>query len=284
MGKQPSVEILYDVPRLEEKLLAKAVRILTGGVRLTNVRQQPLGFEHPGVDVSLVRCISMHSAVHAAAVREGAGVTAVNNSQAILTSGDKVLTTSRLRAAGVMIPRSAVALDTRSAEAALERVGLPAVDKPPIGSWGRLVALIKDEASFKTILEHREMIASRLMRTHLIQEYIDLPNRDIRTLVVGEEVLGAVFRYRSDGDWRTNVATGGLPVMAYLNEELNELSRKAAEAVNGDVVSVDIFEMVDGSYLVNEVNGVPEFKGFMEATGVDVPAKIARFIVGAARR
>ena len=278
MSAQPTLEIIFDVPRIEEKLLAKSAKMLGISVRLTNVKKQPLTFEQPSVGVSLVRCISMYNAVHAAAVREAASVRAINTSSSIIYSGNKILTVARLRAAGLPVPRTAVGLAPESAEKALENVGLPAVDKPPIGSWGRLVALIKDEQTFRTLLEHREMIPTSIMKAHLIQEYIDLPNRDVRTLVIGDEVLGAIFRYRGDGEWRTNVARGGQPVTAYLNEELKELSIKTARAVGGEIVSIDIFETVDGSYLVNEVNGVPEFKGLMQATGIDVPEKILEYV------
>ncbi|MEM2051514.1 MAG: lysine biosynthesis protein LysX [Candidatus Caldarchaeum sp.] len=278
------VEIAFDVPRLEEKLLAKAASIAGAEVKLTNVRQQPLGLEKPSVDVCLVRCISMYGAVHVAALREGTGVRAVNPSSAILYSGDKILTVSRLKAVGLPLPRTAVGLDAPAAEKALEKVGLPAVDKPPIGSWGRLVALLKDYDDFKLVLEHREMMPSSYLKTHFIQEYIDLPNRDIRTLIIGEDVIGAMYRYRPSNDWRTNIALGGEPVSAYLNDELVDISLKAARAVNGEVISVDIFETTDGSYLVNEVNGVPEFKGLMQATSVDIPAKIIEYVIGSSRR
>ncbi|MEM1944861.1 MAG: lysine biosynthesis protein LysX [Nitrososphaerota archaeon] len=284
MAVHPSLEIVYDVPRIEEKLLVKAAKLGGLTVRLTNVRQQPLIFDKPAVDVSLVRCISMYNAVHSAAVREGAGVKAIKSSDAIIYSGNKILSGAKLRASTLPIPRTAVGLDAESAEKALENIGLPAVDKPPIGSWGRLVALVKDELTFKTLLEHREMIPSSIMRTHVIQEYIDLPNRDVRTLVIGDDVLGAVFRYRGDGDWRTNVARGGTPVTAFLNEELKEISIKTAKAIGGDVVSVDIFETSDGSYLVNEINGVPEFKGLMQATGIDVAAKVIEYVAEVMRR
>ncbi|MEM2238075.1 MAG: lysine biosynthesis protein LysX [Candidatus Caldarchaeum sp.] len=278
------IEIAFDVPRLEEKLLAKAASIKGSEVKLTNVRQQPLGLEKPSVDVCLVRCMSMYGAVHAAALREGVGVRAVNTSSAILYAGDKILTVSRLKNAGLPLPRTAVGLDTVAAEKALEKVGLPAVDKPPIGSWGRLVALLRDYDDFKLVLEHREMMPSSYLKTHLIQEFIDLPNRDIRTLIIGDEVIGAMYRYRPINDWRTNIALGGEPVSAYLNDELIEISLKAARAVNGEVISVDVFETTDGSYLVNEVNGVPEFKGLMQATSVDIPAKIVDYVIETARR
>jgi len=35
-------------------------------------------------------------------------------------------------------------------------------------------------------------------------------------------------------------------------------------------LSIDIFEHKENGYLVNEVNGVPEFKGFIRATGIRV--------------
>ncbi|MEM0461513.1 MAG: RimK family alpha-L-glutamate ligase, partial [Candidatus Caldarchaeum sp.] len=136
----------------------------------------------------------------------------------------------------------------------------------------------------KLVAEHREMLPSSYMKTHIIQEYIDLPNRDIRTIVIGEEVVGAIYRYRSSNDWRTNVALGGEPVQAFLNDELVEISLRAAKAVKGDVVSIDVFETTDGSYLVNEVNGVPEFKGLMKATGVNVPEKIIDYVIASTRR
>lgn len=284
MATRLTVEIAYDVPRVEEKLLAKAASMQNFTVKLTNVRQTPLTLERIAADVTLVRCVSMYAAIHTAAMRESVGVKAINNTKTILYAGDKVLTVSCLHASGIAVPRIAVGLDAEAAEKALEKVGLPAVDKPPIGSWGRLVAFVKDYEDFKLVREHREMIPTSYMKTHLIQEYIDLPNRDIRTLVIGDEVVGAMYRYRPSDDWRTNVALGGQPVSAYLNEELKEISLKAAEAIGGGVVSVDVFETETGSYLVNEVNGVPEFKGLMQAIGVDIPGKIIEYAYKAARR
>ncbi|MCS7137392.1 MAG: lysine biosynthesis protein LysX [Candidatus Caldarchaeum sp.] len=278
------VEIAYDTPRLEERLLAKAVTAKGLELRLTNVRQHVFGLQKTPVDVCLVRCMSLYSAVHAAALREATLTRAVNSSEAILYSGDKILTVSRLKAHGLPIPRTAVALNGKAAEKAIDKVGLPAVDKPPIGSWGRLVALLKDVDDFRLVAEHREMLTSSYMKTHLIQEYIDLPNRDIRTFVVGDEVVGAMYRYRGSGDWRTNVALGGEPVQAFLNDELVEISLKSAKAVSGEIVSIDVFETTDGSYLVNEVNGVPEFKGLMKATGVDIPAKMVDYLVSLVKR
>ncbi|MEM1943232.1 MAG: hypothetical protein QXE52_03995, partial [Candidatus Caldarchaeum sp.] len=69
-----------------------------------------------------------------------------------------------------------------------------------------------------------------------------------------------------------------------LNDDLIEISLRAAKAVGGEFVSVDIFETVDGSYLVNEVNGVPEFKGLMRATSTDIPEKVMTYLFKSSRR
>lgn len=47
---------------------------------------------------------------------------------------------------------------------------------------------------------------------------------------------------------------------------------KAAEAVGGGVVAVDLFESERG-LLVNEVNHTMEFKNSVHTTGVDIPGK-----------
>ena len=66
-------------------------------------------------------------------------------------------------------------------------------------------------------------------------------------------------------------------------EEECELAIKAARALKGKVISIDIFESERG-LIVNEVNGVPEFKGFMRATGVNVAENIAEYIKAKVKR
>ena len=171
--------------------------------------------------------------------------------------------------AGLMLPEAA--------EKAGEVLGFPIVDKPPIGSWGRLVTLVRDHQSLRSVIEHRELLQSQLIKTHLIQKYINGGNRDLRILVLGEEVLGGMRRIAALDDWRSNVARGGKVEAIKLDSELTELSLKTAEVIGGEFIAIDLFEESEG-YLVNEVNGVPEFKGFMKATRVNVAEKLAEYV------
>ena len=53
--------------------------------------------------------------------------------------------------------------------------------------------------------------------------------------------------------------------------------RKAAAAVGGGFLSVDLLEHPDG-LLVNELNYTPEFHGFMDATGIDVADQVIDYV------
>ena len=271
------IELIFDVPRLEEKLIIQELKNLGLEPKLTNVKYEPLSWSDQAADLALVRTISMQRAAYSASIREALGVRTINSSQAILIAGDKIFTLSALKKAGIPFPESIVAFNSEAAEKAGELLGYPIVDKPPIGSWGRLVTLVKDPQSLRSIIEHRELYQSQLIKTHLIQKYISSGNRDLRILVLGGEVLGGIRRVAAEADWRSNVARGGKAEPIKIDSELEELSLKAARVIGGEFIAIDIFED-DGRYLVNEVNGVPEFKGFMMVTGVNVPRKLAEHV------
>jgi len=271
------VELLYDVPRLEEKLIMRALKSSGVELKLTNVKYSPLSWSDQAASVALIRPISMVRAIYSASLREAVGAKAINSSISIMFAGDKILTLSRFRQAGIPFPKSMIAFGSEAAEKAGKIIGYPAIDKPPIGSWGRLVTLVKDHQTLQSIVEHRELLLSQSAKTHIIQRYIDGGDRDYRVLVLGGEPLGAIMRSAAKGDWRSNVARGGRVEAVKLDEELSELAVKAAEVIGGEFMAIDVFH--DGErYLVNEVNGVPEFKGFMEATKIDVAERLAKYV------
>ncbi len=279
------VELLYDMPRLEEKLLIESLRQRNLEVQLTNVNTTPLLIGEAATEVALVRVVSMQKAIYSAASREAAGTTAINSSTTLMFCGDKILTLSRLKAEGLKVPRSMVVMGAESADAAYNQFTKPFVDKPPIGSWGRLVTLVRDKATWRSVLEHRQMMQSQQLRTHVVQEYIESGGRDIRAIVIGGEVIGAVVRKSVGDEWRTNIALGGKTEPIKVNGEIAELSLRAAKIVGGEFISIDILEdKRNGQLYLNEVNGVPEFKGFMEATGINVADELVKHIVSVVRR
>jgi [lysine-biosynthesis-protein LysW]--L-2-aminoadipate ligase len=143
-----------------------------------------------------------------------------------------------------------------------------------VGSWGRLLSLIRDRDAAETVLEHKEVLGGYQHQLYYVQELVDKGGRDIRAFVVGDACIGAI--YRSSEHWITNTARGGKASNCPVTPELAEIAVKAAKAVGGGVVAIDLFESPRG-LLVNEVNHTMEFKNSVSTTGVDIPGKILEY-------
>jgi len=279
--------MLYDRLRWEEKELMKAAERRGFELRTVDVKSLVLA---PGRSIAmelgplvLQRCMSHYRGLYISALLEASGVRVINSFKTTRLCGDKLLTSIELYKAGIPTPRFAVAFTAESALKAIESLGLPAVLKPIVGSHGRLVSLVDDLSLAKALLEHEEAMGNGLHRVHYIQEYVPKPSRDIRAVVVGEEVVASIYRYAPEGEWRTNVAVGGRAEPCKLTGEAEELALKAAKVVGGEVVGVDLMEGRDG-LLVNEVNPTVEFKGASQATGVDVAGKVIEYLEEVAKR
>ncbi len=113
-----------------------------------------------------------------------------------------------------------------------------------------------------------------------IQQYVDKRGRDIRSFVVGDDCIAAI--YRSSDHWITNTARGARASKCEVTPEVAEISLAAARAVGGGIVAVDLFES-DAGLLVNEVNYTMEFRNSIDTTGVDIPAAVTRYVIARAR-
>jgi len=282
MPSCPTVKIgvLCSRVRVEEKMLFAALR--ERGVDYDRVDPRRLAFQLGGAglekyDAVLVRCLSHSRAYYLTRWLEGLGVPTVSPHRTVATCGDKLLTSAALQEAGLPIPRTAVAFTSEAALEVIERMGYPVVLKPLFGSWGRLLARVNDRDAAEAILEHKTTLGGYIHSVFYIQEYVDKPGRDIRALVVGDEVVYAI--YRRSAHWITNTARGGEPLPCPLTPEIVALSLAAAEAVGGGIVAVDLLETVDGRLLVNEVNHTPEFHGAMQATDADIAGKMVDYVL-----
>jgi len=282
MASCPTVKIgvLCSRVRVEEKLIFAALR--ERGVDYDRFDTRKVSFDLGGnrlggYDGVLVRCLSHSRAYYLTRWLESLEVPAISPHHTVATCGDKLLTSAALQEAGVPIPRVAVAFTPETALDVIEEMGYPVVLKPVHGSWGRLLARVNDRDAAEAILEHKTTLGGYVHSVFYIQEYVDKPGRDIRTLVAGDEVIYAV--YRRSAHWITNTARGGEPLPCSLTPEIAGLSLAAAQAVGGGIVAVDLLETTDGRLLVNEVNHTPEFHGAMQATEADIAGKIVDYVL-----
>jgi [lysine-biosynthesis-protein LysW]--L-2-aminoadipate ligase len=205
----------------------------------------------------------------------------VNTFEVADICGNKLLTTMRLIRDGVPSPRTRLAFTPESALQAVEELGYPAVLKPLVGSWGRLISKVNDRDAAESILEHKDVLGTYMHSIYYVQEYVDKPGRDIRAFVVGDETIAAI--YRASPHWITNTARGGQATKCPVTPELNDLCVRAARAVGGGVVAVDVLEGPDGLQVI-EVNYTMEFRNSIDTTGVDIPAKVVDYVLEVARR
>ncbi|MCS7177897.1 MAG: lysine biosynthesis protein LysX [Anaerolineae bacterium] len=293
------VGILCSRIRVEEKLLFQAFR--DRGVEAERIDDEAILLGLPGTpplllaeegnslstetgpyDVVLIRSLSHSRALYASQMLSASGMPTVNAPEVIAVCGDKLQTSLALACRGVPTPTIRVAFSPEAALVAMEELGYPVVLKPLNGSWGRLQAKINDRDAAEAILEHKQTLGGYTHSIFYIQEYIPKPGRDIRSFVVGGETIAAI--YRTSSHWITNTARGAQASHCPITPEIDAISRAAAEAVGGGVLAVDILEAPDGRLLVSEVNHTPEFRNSIAPTGVDIPGRIAEYVLEVAMK
>jgi [lysine-biosynthesis-protein LysW]--L-2-aminoadipate ligase len=282
------VGVLLSRVRVEEKLLLSELE--RRGVEIVRFddREFTLDLAAPDpamlrCDVILERCINHLRALYTLRVLNDWGVPTVNTYDVANICGDKLLTSTELERVGLPTPRTIIAFTPESALEACEEIGYPVVMKPAVGSWGRLLARVNDRDAAEALLEHKVTLGSFHHGAFYLQEFVRKPGRDIRSFVVGDETICAI--YRDSPHWITNTARGGAASDCPVTEEIDRLSRGAAAAVGGGVVAVDILESERG-LLLNEVNYTMEFRNSIDTTGVDIPGRIVDYVlaVGQAER
>lgn len=273
------VGLLHSLIRKDEKYLIDEFEKING-VELIMIDDREIKFnigkDKFDVNVVVERCINHSRALHGLKLFESAGIKCVNNYNVATICGDKLLTSCALADHKVQQPEVRVAFTEESALKAIEEMGYPVVLKPAVGSWGRLLSKVNDRDSAEAILEHKTVLGSYHHSIFYIQKYVEKKGKDIRSFVVGDKCIAAI--YRTSPHWITNTARGGIASNCPVTDELNDISVRAAKAVGGGIVAIDIFETPQG-LLVNEVNYTMEYKNSIVTTGVNIPGKMVEYIL-----
>jgi [lysine-biosynthesis-protein LysW]--L-2-aminoadipate ligase len=185
---------------------------------------------------------------------ERRGLPVRNSARALLDTHDKLRTAVALARAGIPHPH------TEHLKGGLAPLpAAPVVLKPRFGSWGQDVRLCQTRAD---VIECLAEFAPRAwFRRHgvLVQEAVPSSGFDLRLIVAGRRVVGAIERHAAPGEWRTNISVGGSKRAAAPSSAARTLAVAAAAAVGADLVGVDLMPVADGGYTVIELNGAVDF-------------------------
>ena len=283
------VSILCDKVRFEEKALYEKTQSMGIKSKIVDAKTLTIGTcskarDFQLGDVILQRSVSYYRGLYLTACLEFLGFKVINRFEVGQVCGNKLITSIRLAENKIPTPKTQFAFSAESGLETIKNKGFPVVLKPIVGSWGRGIYPLRDLETASMIIEMREEDDSPLSRIYYIQEMVDRPSRDIRCIVIGDQVLTAIYRYSSQSEWRTNVALGGKVELASITKEMEDLALSAARAVGGGILGVDMMEDKNRGLVVHEINNTVEFRGAASVSKADIPNQMINYAINIARK
>ena len=199
----------------------------------------------------------------------------LNESVAITRARDKLRSLQLLAREGIDMPVTGFASSPDDTDDLITMVGgAPLVVKLVEGTQGIGVVLAETRQAAESVI-----YAFRGLNAHiLVQEFIkEAQGRDIRCLVIGDEVVAAIERAAKEGDFRSNLHRGGKAYPVRITDQEREIAVKAASTLGLEVAGVDILRANRGP-LVMEVNASPGLEGIECTTGMNIAAMMIDWI------
>ncbi|OQX19824.1 MAG: hypothetical protein BWK75_05315 [Candidatus Altiarchaeales archaeon A3] len=213
-------------------------------------------------------------------ILENEGMNVINPTEGIRTSKDKYLGYYYLKKNGINIPETYTSNNEMSTYFQILKSKSKDnkdkfVFKPMSGKGGIGIVITCEKSTAGDILS---MFALN-NKVAIFQKFIK-NNKDMRIIVVGDEVIGGIERIAGKGMHKNGISTGGKAVAFKVSDELKEISVKASKALKCKISGVDIIEDKESNnYRVLEVNCSPAFDGFQRATKINVYEKIADYLI-----
>lgn len=209
------------------------------------------------------------------------GVPVLNGAAGIGRSRDKLRALQLLARAGLAIPRTALCRYRDEVPAAVELVGgLPCIIKLVRGAQGVGVMIASTMAEVTGLLDTLWTLGQEILLQELVKES---RGRDVRALVIGDQVVAAMRRTARAGEFRSNIHRGAAATRLDLPGDYARAAIRAARVVGLEVAGVDLLEAHEGP-MIMEVNSSPGFEALERATGFDIATRYVEHAVAFAAR
>lgn len=199
------------------------------------------------------------------------GIPVLNTSNAILNSRNKFRSLQTMASKKIDMPSTVLTRSLSDVPGAIKHLGRPPlVMKVLQGSQGIGVMMAPDRMTVDSVMA----TMLDMDKDVLLQQYIkESKGCDIRVLVVGDKVVGAMKRLAKAGEFRANIHRGGWGQTIRLSKKMERLAIQATKAVGLDIAGVDILESAHGPKIL-EINSSPGFEGLEQATGLNIAEKM----------
>jgi ribosomal protein S6--L-glutamate ligase len=226
-----------------------------------------------GIDVVIPRIGASITGYGLAVVNqfEMMGVPVLAQATPVARSRDKLRALQLLARFGIDIPRTAMCRYRDEVPRAVEQVGgLPCIIKLLQGTQGVGVMIASTMGEVEGMIDTLWTLGQEILLQELIAESL---GKDVRALVVGEQVVAAMRRTARTGEFRSNLHRGGEGMAVELAPDYRAAALKAARVIGLEVAGVDMLESHAGPKVM-EVNSSPGFEGLEAATGLDIAGMV----------
>ncbi|MBN1792949.1 RimK family alpha-L-glutamate ligase [Candidatus Woesearchaeota archaeon] len=195
------------------------------------------------------------------------------SSDSFTVAHDKLLTNLELQRNKIPMPKTFITATIAAAKKVLEKAKYPVVMKFPQGTGGKGVLFADSYSSASSLLDALEA----LRQPFLLQEYIETGGKDLRIIVVGDQVVASMKRKAALGEARANFHSGGEGEPVELDITTKQIAIEVARSIRADICAVDILPSPKGP-LVIEANISPGLQLITKITKIDIPDIIARYL------
>lgn len=211
---------------------------------------------------------------------EGKGIRLFNSSKAIESCDNKAKTFQILAENGIRLPKTILApfvyQEQKLSEeyyAMLEReLSYPMILKEHYGSFGMQVYLVENEESLKN------RIQTLSNKGFFFEKYVkESKGRDIRVVIVGNEIVGAMLRTNQD-DFRANITIGGAGKEISLTKEQEDMALRAHKILGLDFSGVDLLFGKNEKPILCEVNSNVNYLSYENVSGKSVSDAILFYV------
>lgn len=205
---------------------------------------------------------------------ELSGCFSTARSMGITRARNKARTLQIMARKGVPVPKTLFSIDPDSIPFQLQQLGgPPVVIKLQQGTQGLGVILAESEQSARSVID----TFYKMDQPILVQEYIrEAAGEDLRIIVVGNDIVAAMKRTGTFGEFRANVHRGGSAETVLLTPKEERMALEAVRYLGLGVAGVDIIRSNTGPRLL-EVNASPGLQGIESATGINVAEAIVKY-------